>query len=126
MLLLSIYQVNSTPDTMLAGTDDSANIENSKNTAFIPQLTMGVLLQQQLLHDLGSQDVGSFREGLSTSDGLISSHPITKIAHPGIWTGTETETDANFYGKQWKLKKIPMGQAQHPLPPKKCKIKKNV
>ena len=71
MLLLSIYQVNSTPDTMLAGTDDSANMENSKNTVFVPQLTMGILLQQQLLSDLGSQDVGSLRECLSTNDGLI-------------------------------------------------------
>ena len=50
---------------MLADTDDSGNTKNSMNTAYIPQSTTNVLLQQQ---DPGSLDVVSLREGLSTSD----------------------------------------------------------
>ena len=53
---------------MSGGTDDSNNIESSMNTDFIPELDHEeFVLQQQ--HDLGSPDVVSLSEGLSTSDG---------------------------------------------------------
>ena len=68
MLVLSIYWVDPTPDTMWGSTDDSNNIESSMNTDFIPELEHeDFVLQQQ--HDLGSLDVVSLREGLTTSDG---------------------------------------------------------
>ena len=68
MLVLSIYWIDPTSDTMLGGTDDSNNIESSMNTDFIPELDHeDFVLQQQ--HDLGSPDVVSLSEGLSTSDG---------------------------------------------------------
>ena len=67
MLLLSIYRIDPTSDTMSGGTDDSNNIESSMNTVFIPELDHeDFVLQQQ--HDLGSPDVVSLREGLGTSD----------------------------------------------------------
>ena len=53
---------------MSGSTDDSNNIESSLNTDFITELDHeDFVLQQQ--HDLGSPDVVSLREGLSTSDG---------------------------------------------------------
>ena len=53
---------------MSGSTDDSNNIESSMNTDFIPELDdhEDFVLQQQ--HDLGSPDVVSLRECLSTSD----------------------------------------------------------
>ena len=59
-------------DKVLSGsTDDSNNIESSLNTDFITELDHeDFVLQQQ--HDLGSPDVVSLREGLSTSDGPTS------------------------------------------------------
>ena len=52
---------------IVGSTDDSNNIESSMNTDFIPELDHeDFMLQQQ--HDLGSPDVVSLREGLSTSD----------------------------------------------------------
>lgn len=49
MLLLSIYRIHPTPDTMSGSTDDSNNIEGSMNTVFIPELDHEhfVLQQQQ-------------------------------------------------------------------------------
>ena len=53
---------------MSGGTDHSNNIESSVNTDFIPELDHEeFVLQQQ--PDLGSPDVVSLSEGLSTSDG---------------------------------------------------------
>ena len=53
---------------MSGSTDDSNNIESSLSTDFITELDHeDFVLQQQ--HDLGSPDVVSLREGLSTSDG---------------------------------------------------------
>ena len=52
------------------GTDDSNNIESSMNTDFIPELDLEDFVLQQ--HDLGSPDVVSLSEGLSTSDGPTS------------------------------------------------------
>ena len=71
MLLLSIYRIYPTPDTMSGSTDDSNNIEGSMNTVFIPELDHEhFVLQQQ--HKMGSPDVVSLREGLGTSDGPTS------------------------------------------------------
>ena len=68
VLVLSIYWIDPTSDTMSGGTDDSNDIESSMNTDFIPELDHeDFVLQQQ--HDLGSPDVVSLSEGLSTSDG---------------------------------------------------------
>ena len=53
---------------MSGGTDDSNNIESSMNTDFIPELDHEDFVSQQQ-HDLGSPDVVSLSEGLSTSDG---------------------------------------------------------
>ena len=53
---------------MSGGTDDSNNIESSMNTDFIPELDHEDFVLQQR-HDLGSPDVVSLSEGLSTSDG---------------------------------------------------------
>ena len=56
---------------MSGSTDDSNNIESSLSTDFITELDHeDFVLQQQ--HDLGSPDVVSLREGLSTSDGPTS------------------------------------------------------
>ena len=53
---------------MSGGTNHSNNIESSVNTDFIPELDHEeFVLQQQ--PDLGSPDVVSLSEGLSTSDG---------------------------------------------------------
>ena len=53
---------------MSGSTDDSNNIESLLSTDFITELDHeDFVLQQQ--HDLGSPDVVSLREGLSTNDG---------------------------------------------------------
>ena len=55
---------------MSGSTDDSNNIESSLSTDFITELDHEDFVLQQ--HDLGSPDVVSLREGLSTSDGPTS------------------------------------------------------
>ena len=48
MLLLSIYRIDLTSDTMSCCTDDSNNIESSRNTVFIPEFDHeDFVLQQQ-------------------------------------------------------------------------------
>lgn len=49
MLLLSIYRIYPTSDTMSGSTDDSHNVEGSMSTVFIPELDHEhfVLQQQQ-------------------------------------------------------------------------------
>ena len=68
---------------MSGGTDDSNNIESSMNTDFIPELDHeDFVLQQQ--HDLGSPDVVSLSEGLSTSDGPTDSR-LTLLLKVHYW-----------------------------------------
>ena len=58
--------------TLSGSIDETNNIESSMNTDFIPELDHEeFVLQQQ--HDLGSPDLVSLREGLSTSDGPTTS-----------------------------------------------------
>ena len=64
MLLLLIYRIDPTSDTMSGGTNDSNNTENSMNTVLIPEFDHeDFVLQQQ---DSRSLDVVSLGQGLGT------------------------------------------------------------